>query len=85
MTEAVLNAERPEKKEKILEKTITANCPSCKVEGSNFDYIGLNDSFLTPQNREFFLKKYGEEAFVLYGCGACSSSLTLKTIQDYKN
>ena len=69
----------------ISEKTITANCPSCKVEGSNFDYIGLNDSFLTPQNRDFFLKKYGEEAFVLYGCGACSSSLTLKTIQDYKN
>ena len=70
-----------------LESLITADCPSCKTVGAKFDYRGpmtFSEEFISKLGGIEALKaKYG--SLDLYGCGSCKTSMTLKSLLDYKN
>ena len=67
-----------------IRKNIKADCPSCKTEGSNFIYLGLNKMILdSGLGIDFFIEKYGKGILFLYDCQTCQSSQTGASISFY--
>ena len=67
-----------------IKKFIKADCPSCKTEGSDFLYLGLNKTILDCcLGIDFFIEKYGKGVLFLYDCQSCQTSQTGASIKPY--